>query len=138
MDIIHDAALAPGTGVTITTLGRLHGEPPAADITLDLRKHFRDPHISPELRHLTARDVEVRTAVLTTPGIQALIDATAAAVVAYLSGPSAGPVTVAVFCAGGRHRAPVVGMHLAAALINLWGIPAGLIHRDLDKAVVSR
>jgi RNase adaptor protein for sRNA GlmZ degradation len=142
VDIFHDAAPAPGTGVMITTFGYLHGAPPeGAHITLDLRRHFRDPHVAPELRYLTARDAAVRTAVLTTPGIQALIDATAAQVVAYLSGPSAGPsagpVTIAVGCAGGRHRAAVVGMRLAAALIKR-GFPTRLIHRDLDKAVVNR
>lgn len=138
MDLFHEAARTLGIGVTITTFGRLHGEPPAADITLDLRRHFRDPHVSPELRYLTARDEAVRTAVLTTPGIQSLVDAAAAAVVAFLSGPSAGPVTVAVGCAGGRHRAAVVGAHLAKCLINQWDVPTGLIHRDLDKAVVNR
>jgi UPF0042 nucleotide-binding protein len=125
--------------VSITTFGYLHGAPPeGAHITLDLRKHFRDPHIRPHLRYLTARDQPVRTTVLDTPGIQPLISATAAAVAAYLSGPSTGPVTVAVGCAGGRHRAAVVGAELACELSALWGVPARLTHRDLDKDVVER
>ncbi|MDN3352306.1 hypothetical protein [Actinomadura sp. DC4] len=79
--------------------------------------------------------------VLTTPGVQDLIDATASVVAAYLSGlsgPSAGPLTVAIGCASGRHRAAVVGMHLAAALINLWHVATGIIHCGLNKDVVAR
>ena len=102
--------------VTVTSFGYLHGDPPSAHITLDLRSHFRDPHVSPELRHMTADDEPVRLAVLGTPGILPLIDATAAAVLAYLAGPSAGPVTVAVGCAGGRHRAPTVARALGTVL----------------------
>lgn len=99
--------------VTITTFGYLHGDPPPAHITLDLRTHFRDPFISPELRYLTAHDAAVRTAVLDTPGIPALLEALTAAVLAYLAGgPAAAPVTVSVGCAGGRHRAASVGLFL--------------------------
>lgn len=124
--------------VTITTFGYRHGRPPSAHITLDLRTHFRDPHITSHLRYLTANDQPVRATVLDTQGIRPLISATAAAVAAYLSGPGAEPVTVAVGCTGGRHRAAVVGTELAAELSDLWGVPAHLTHRDLDKDVVDR
>jgi UPF0042 nucleotide-binding protein len=124
--------------VEITTFGYLHGAPPEAHITLDLRQHFRDPHVSPEMRHLTARDAKVRAAVLATPGIVPLIEATAAAVAAYQAGPSAGRVTVAVGCAGGRHRAATVGRTLAAMLAERHAGPITLTHRDLGKDVVNR
>lgn len=123
------AALAQ---VEVTSFGYLHGEPPTAHLTVDLRHHFRDPHVAPELRYLTAHDREVREAVLGTPGISALIDSLDAAVRAFASGPSTGPITVAVGCAGGRHRAATV----AAALADRLG--AVLVHRDLDKPVVNR
>lgn len=55
-----------------------------------------------------------------------------------LAGPGAGPLTVAVGCAGGRHRAAMVGMALPRTLTTLLGIPAILTHRDLDKDVVTR
>lgn len=119
--------------VTIITFGYLHAPPPAAHIIVDLRHHFRDPHVSPDLRYMTARDEAVRQAVMTTPGIAAVVEATAAMVRAYQAGPSAEPVTVAIGCAGGRHRAATVGMALAAELEGVT-----LIHRDLDKAVVHR
>lgn len=124
-------------GVTITTFGYLHAPPPVAHLTLDLRKHFRDPHVRAELRDLTAHDEPVRTAVLGTPGITSLIEAAAGAVLAYRKGPSAGPVEVAIGCAGGRHRAATVGMELARTLAR-HGLAAHLNHRDLDKAVVTR
>lgn len=124
--------------VDITTFGYLHAAAPAAHLTFDLRTHFKDPHVSPNLRYLTAHDDAVKAAVLATPGVQALIATAAAAIVAYLSGPSAGPVAVAIGCAGGRHRAAVVGEYLACALTDRWGVPAAVTHRDLDKDVVTR
>lgn len=123
--------------VDIVSFGYLHGNPPAAHIALDLRHHFRDPHISPELRHMTAHDSEVRQAVYATPGIPALIEATADAIVAFSHGPSAGTVRVAVGCAGGRHRAAAVAMALQTALAAE-GVTATVAHRDLDKPVVDR
>ena len=118
--------------VTITSFGYLHGAPPEAHITVDLRHHFRDPHVDPALRELTARDGAVVAAVLTTPGISQLISAAVELVQAYQAGPSAGPVTVAVGCAGGRHRAAVVAMQLGQRTGGT------VIHRDLDKPVVHR
>ena len=129
---------APAPEVRVTTFGYLHGAPPAgAHITLDLRHHFRDPHAVRGLRDLTANDPQVRIAVLNTPGIRTLLDAATDMVLAYLHGPSAGPVAVAVGCAGGRHRAATVGRVLAAKLADL-GVPATVAHRDLDKPVVER
>ncbi|MFI0453675.1 ATPase [Actinomadura sp. 6N118] len=123
--------------VHLHTFGYLHGAPPPGHITIDLRSHFRDPHISPELRHLTAHDEPVRAAVLATPGIPVLTEALTVMVLAYLAGPSAGPVTVAVGCQGGRHRAPTVGAQ-AAQTLAAGGVPVTLIHRDLERPVVDR
>jgi UPF0042 nucleotide-binding protein len=117
---------------TITSFGYLHADPPPADITLDLRTHFRDPHVNPDLRYLTGRDAAVRNAVLNTPGIRALVEAVVALVRAYETGPTAADITIAVGCAGGRHRAATVAMELGAHL------RASVHHRDLDKGVVDR
>lgn len=143
--------------VTIASFGYPHSEPPPADLLGDLRRHFRDPHVSPELRHLTAHDDAVRRAVMATDGIPALVAALAAATDAYLAGPSAGGhVSVAVGCAGGRHRAATVALALAAVLSGdqeqaaTLGLAAparqfagrsitvDVLHRDLDKLVVQR
>jgi len=123
--------------VEITSFGYLHDDPPTAHLTIDLRHHFRDPHISPELRYMTANDEPVRAAVLSTPGIAGLVYATVAAITAFASGPSAGPVTVADGCQGGRHRAPVFAQALATRLREN-GHHVTIHHRDLDKPVVQR
>ncbi|RXS83787.1 ATPase [Streptomyces sp. TM32] len=123
--------------VEIVSFGYLHDAPPVAHLTIDLRHHFRDPHVSPELRYMTADDEPVRTAVLNTPGITDLVEATATAVTAFASGPSAGVVTVADGCAGGRHRAPTFALALAERLTAA-GHRVNVCHRDLDKPVVQR
>lgn len=123
--------------VHITTFGYLHDAAPPATLTYDLRAHFRDPHVRPELRALTAHDAVVREAVLATPGVADLVEAAVAAVVACLSGPGTGPVSVAAGCAGGRHRAATFGIQLSQVLDWL-GITSTLTHRDLQKDVVNR
>ncbi|MEU6481995.1 RNase adapter RapZ [Streptomyces sp. NPDC047017] len=92
--------------VAITSFGYLHGPQPDARACYDLRHQFRDPHLRPELRYLTAQDAAVREAVMSTDGVPALVHAIAATVDAYLAGPRQDePLTVALGCAGGRHRA---------------------------------
>lgn len=122
--------------VEVTSFGFLHGEPPAAHLVVDLREHFRDPHISPDLRQLTAHDQVVRDTVMATPGIAQLVDALVDAVTAFRRGPSTGLVRVAVGCAGGRHRAAVVARILFERLGEHQVVE--LLHRDLGKPVVDR
>ncbi|MFJ3630396.1 ATPase [Streptomyces albidoflavus] len=143
--------------VAITSFGYLHGAQPDARACYDLRHQFRDPHLRPELRYLTARDASVREAVMATDGVLALVHAIAATVDAYLAGPRQDePLTVALGCAGGRHRAATVADALAAALSGDTtaaaayrladlaaryegrGLAVDLRHRDLDKDVVDR
>jgi RNase adaptor protein for sRNA GlmZ degradation len=143
--------------VQITSFGYGHPEgAPEAHLTLDLRRHFRDPHVSPEMRYLTAYDELVRQTVMETSGIRRLVLATVAAIHAYEAGPSAVDTTVAVGCAGGRHRAATVGMALAVVLsgdvetaqeFGLADVAAEhedqpldvvLVHRDLFKDVIAR
>jgi UPF0042 nucleotide-binding protein len=144
----------PTPVVRIVSFGYLHDLPPQAHLTVDLRVHFRDPHLRPELRELTAHDERVRQVVMGTPGIAELLVATVEAIDAYSSGPNHADITVAVGCAGGRHRAPVVAGALAAILAGdtaaagLHGLAhmtawrprqrVELTHRDLDKPVVGR
>lgn len=124
--------------VTITSFGYGHqpGEvAPAAHLTLDLRAHFRDPHVDPAMRELTGRDQAVTTAVLSTPGIPALIAATAAAARAFCSGPSAGPLHIAAGCVGGRHRSYVVASALGTLLADL---DPHVVHLHVDRPVIRR
>ncbi|MFF2613440.1 ATPase [Kitasatospora sp. NPDC058046] len=125
------------TTIEIVSFGYLHAEPPSATLTLDLRRHFRDPHVDPALRRQTAHDLPVRQAVLATPGIRELIASTALLADAYDAGPTEAPLTIAIGCAGGRHRAATVAMALARRLAKT-GATVRLTHRDLDKPVVDR
>lgn len=124
--------------VEITSFGYLHGAVPEARVTIDLRHHFRDPHVNPELRYLTARDQVVRDAVMATDGIEELVQSALAMVGAFLTGPRQDePVTVAVGCAGGRHRAATVAGELAERCAAR-GLDVHLVDRDLGKDVVER
>ncbi|MCZ7430096.1 RapZ C-terminal domain-containing protein [Streptomyces sp. WMMC1477] len=142
------------TPIRIVSFGYLHGPPPAADLSADLRHAFRDPHVAPHLRDLTAHDQAVRDAVMATPGIRQLIVGLVAAADAYLDGPSATGITIALGCAGGRHRAAVTAEALCTVMLadrkkaadyGLTNVAAGrpprpvhLTHRDLHRPVVHR
>jgi RNase adaptor protein for sRNA GlmZ degradation len=99
--------------------------------------HFRDPHIDPALRYLTAADPAVMVAVIGTPGIPALTRAIAGMARAYLAAPQPGPLTIAVGCVGGRHRSAAVAIE-AARLLVLDGVPVTVAHRDLARPVIER
>lgn len=154
----------PPADVTIVSIGRLHDDADGehadiltrATITLDLRRHFRDPHIHADLRQLTAHDQAVRDTVMDTPGMRRLLTATVQQIEGYLAGPTTVPVTVVTQCAGGRHRAAATAMALRAVVsgdveeATTYGLAVAaqaftdrhltveLIHRDLDKPVVER
>ncbi|PZT74495.1 MULTISPECIES: RapZ C-terminal domain-containing protein [unclassified Streptomyces] len=126
------------TSLTITSFGyghQPHEQPPAAHLILDLRHHFRDPHINPALRQMTGRDQEVAAVVLATPGIPELIAAATQAARAFLTGPSAGPLNIAVGCVGGRHRSYVVAATIGARLADL---APDVVHLHVDRPVLRR
>lgn len=122
--------------VWIETCGNGHSELPAGHIVIGVAEWFRDPHISPEFRQLTARDPRVVEHVRRTPGV---LDFTAD-VFRLLRTPvglGLGTVKVVIWCVGGRHRAPSVGLVLAE-LCRESGWSVTLSHRDLDKPVLDR
>ncbi len=122
--------------ITITSFGFLHSDwPPAADLVVDVRP-YRDPHISPALRDLTARHPEVRRAVLNTPGIRQLINTTVASLRDTARNNRGTPYRVAVGCAGGRHRAPTVADSIADGLHTFAKVT--VTHRDLHQPVIDR
>ena len=125
--------------LTISSFGYLHGAPPAATIIVDLREILRDPHISPQLRHMTANDPEVQATVWRTPGAMALLGNLGALAVTLIeqAAYTGKPTSIAIGCAGGRHRAATVAMELHRRLIAT-GYPADLHHRDLHRPVVER
>lgn len=122
--------------VEIVSFGFLHAAAPEADIVLDLRRAFRDPHVDPWMRQLTGRDRLVRRAVLRTAGVRALLRATVRQVAAYASGPSVERIVIGSGCAGGRHRSVVVAEKLARRLRRR-GFTVTVHHRDIHRPVVN-
>lgn len=132
-----EAELAAGIDrgtVWVTSFGHLHDAPPAADRVVDVRP-FRDPHAAAHLRHLTADDEQVRDAVMATPGVPELVREIAGW--ANERGKKTPTMTIAVGCAGGRHRASTVAREVAARLRDA-GHTVIVRHRDIDKPVVQR
>lgn len=145
------------TSLEIESFGFGHQAAPGAHLVIDLRRHFRDPHIQLDMRQLTAHDAVVRTTVMNTPGIKQLLAGLVCAIEGFLAGPAQTvPVRVAPGCAGGRHRAATVALalhavftgdldtaaelgvdDLAKAYVDR-GLDVTLVHRDLDKPVINR
>ena len=128
-----------GIQVVVTSFGYLHGDPPKADLTVDVRHHLRDPHLDPAMREMTGLDVAVIEQVLSTPGANGLIDALVAAASALLPAACRAGwlVTVAIGCAGGRHRSVVLADAVRARL-SLAGWGAETEHLHIGEAVVER
>jgi RNase adaptor protein for sRNA GlmZ degradation len=112
---------------------------PAAHLTVDLRKLFKDPHVSPEMRELTGKDPKVIQSVMRQPGAEAflrsLID-----VVLDIRHPD--PV-IAFGCVGGRHRSVVFADALGQELRAWFRLTPSMgdvtvEHRDIDKPVLVR
>ncbi|MEV4784036.1 RNase adapter RapZ [Streptomyces tuirus] len=122
--------------IKIVSFGFLHAPPPEADVVLDLRRAFRDPHTDPRMRELTGRDRLVRRTVLRTSGVRRLLAATVRQVQAYTEGPSAERIIIGSGCAGGRHRSVVVADKLARRLRRR-GHTVTVQHRDLHLPVVQ-
>lgn len=138
------AAVTAASPVTLISFGYGHVDedgrpvpPPTAHATFDVRHHFKDPHVNPALRYLTAADAPVVEAVLNTPGIPALIDSVTAMARAFRAAPRPGSITIAVGCVGGRHRSAVIAAEVFRRL-DTEGIPCALAHRDINRPVIER
>jgi UPF0042 nucleotide-binding protein len=121
--------------IQIVSFGYGHPEgSPDADLVIDLRP-YRDPHVRPEFRNLTAFDAEVRDTVRTTPGIPTLLTETLRHVAQLAA--NGRTITIATGCVGGRHRGPAFALDLADMLQKL-GHHVGWTHRDINKPVINR
>lgn len=123
--------------IELESFGYGWGQPPFAHLTYDVREHFRDPHVKPELRYLTANDNAVINTVLDTSGIPELITGIMATVIAYTMAPKKQVIRVAIGCVGGRHRSAVIANVLAIRFKSV-GYTVTIIHRDIDKEVIER
>lgn len=128
------------TQIRLISFGHLHGPAPEADATFDLRRILDDPNHNPALRDLDGIDRRVIWQVLTTHGAHATYNAIAKLATSLFNAqpPTSGwtGVTIAVGCAGGRHRAPVI-TERAADLIRPGGYSVTVEHRDITKPVVT-
>ncbi|MFI8351297.1 ATPase [Streptomyces sp. NPDC085596] len=127
------------TQVVITSFGYGHSPAPEADITLDTRRHLRNPHADPAMRDLTGLDSAVRQHVLTTPGARHLITNTAVMVQILLTDVADARqrlVTVATGCVGGRHRSVAIAEEITVSPRAL-GVGVEVEHRDIDKPVIQ-
>lgn len=116
--------------ISIISFGYGHDVPPDADITIDLRRRLRDPHIDPAMRQMTGRDRAVQDRVMATEGADFLLDSLQdLAGAMHVDGE---PLKIAIGCTGGRHRSVVLANRLA------YLIGCAATHRDIDKAVIAR
>jgi RNase adapter protein RapZ len=115
--------------VLLTSFGYGHDPAPDADLVLDVRESLRNPYHDPAMRELTGHDEIVRVRVMNTPGAAELV---ADAFKRVLAGEVA---TVAVGCAGGRHRS-VVLVGVLASLLRTMGREVEVDHRDVDQPVL--
>lgn len=122
--------------VRVVSFGYGHADQPEADLTIDARRLYRNPHHDPRMRELTGLDAAVREHVLATPGVREVLG-WHARIVLGLVDQDVTPVTVAVGCVGGRHRSVAMADALAAELHAQY-IAVDVDHRDVDKQVIQK
>lgn len=126
------------TDLILISFGYLYPPAPVADLTLNVREYVPDPHTDPELRELTGHDQRVRKRVLDTRGIEVLITTLyhLAEALVLTRRHTNRAVTIAIGCAGGRHRSVVLVNELTQRLaLACWQVESH--HRDLTHPAVN-
>ncbi|MFJ4679228.1 ATPase [Kitasatospora sp. NPDC088783] len=127
--------------VQILSFGYGHGDPvPEADILLDLRRSYRNPHSDPAMRELTGFDAQVAAHVDATAGIGALVRHTVAAVldlVAEVGDPQHRLIRVAAGCVGGRHRSVRVARAVREG-VRAAGLGAEALHLHVRRPMIQQ
>lgn len=124
--------------IKILSFGYLHGEPPKADITIDLRELLSDPAHRPQgdMLDMTGLDKEVEEFVFATFGAYALLHTISNTVIGL---SHIKPVTLAIGCAGGRHRSVVFAEKISELINGVgWTIKPQHLHIDLPRVVRSK
>ncbi len=104
--------MLPNRHIRLISFGYLHGPPPEADLTVDVRRYLRDPAAAAGLLAFDGRHPDVRRAVLDTPGTLTTADVVAQFAI-WFPTPQC---VIAVGCAGGRHRSVALVEVLAESL----------------------
>jgi len=126
------------TMIKLISFGYGHGTPPAAQITLDVRHLFRDPHVSPTMRTMTGRDQEVIDSVMRQQGAADTVHNLTMQSVTLDAIDPTGDFTLAIGCVGGRHRSVVLVNEIADMLAYFPQAHVTVTHRDIDLAVIVR
>ncbi|MFP3900041.1 MAG: RNase adapter RapZ [Acidimicrobiia bacterium] len=124
----------PTMQTTVLSFGYKHGLPLDADLVLDCR-FLPNPHWVDELRPLTGLDDEVREHVLGRPAAReflANVERLLVPLVPEYVSEGKAYLTIALGCTGGRHRSVVIAEEVAR-LLRRHGLPAGVLHRDVEK-----
>ena len=119
--------------IHVISFGYGHGEPPAAEVTYDLRELLRNPFHDPELKNLTGLDSAVYEHVMDTLGAEPLAQA-AAYLAVGLNETTGADITVAFGCAGGRHRGGLA--RRVGEITQLTNRPVTIEHRDVGKPLL--
>jgi UPF0042 nucleotide-binding protein len=133
------ADLSEQSQVAITSFGYGHGPASQADLTIDARRHLRNPHADPAIRYLTGLDPAVRYHVLTTPGARSVVRIAVTFATNLLVDTAAQQfrlVTIAVGCVGGRHRSVAMAEAVTAGL-RAHSIAVEVEHRDIHRPVIQ-
>jgi UPF0042 nucleotide-binding protein len=123
----------------LVSFGFKYGTPVDADIVLDVR-FLPNPFFVTELRPLSGLDAPVRQYVLETADASVFsekaLDLLEFTLPRYeREGKSY--LTVGIGCTGGRHRSVALAEVLAAALAPKTGLRIDVVHRDIDRDVLS-
>lgn len=135
----HSRTVGDFVKVVVTSFGYLHGDSPQADITIDTRRHFRNPHHDPHMRELTGLDSSVSEHVLGTAGVANVVRHAVEQVLDLLfdvADRRLMVVRLAVGCAGGRHRSVAIAERVAE-LLRAADVGVDVEHRDVGKPVVQ-
>lgn len=129
---------AAGMQVFVTSFSYRFGLPREADLVFDTR-FLANPHWELELRGLTGRDPAVAAYLAADPNYEPFIAGLLALLEPLLEQYQAAGksyLTIAFGCTGGQHRSVATAERVMARLSEL-GWPAGLSHRELERAVVN-
>lgn len=116
--------------LTLISFGYLHAPAPEADLTADVRRYLYDPAAWEELLNQDGRDQSVRDFVFRS----SLAYDTAGWLSSFASDMvmRSTPFTIAVGCAGGRHRSVAI-IEAVAIQLRADGLEVEVVHRDVDK-----
>lgn len=120
--------------IHVISFGYGHGEPPTADIVIDVRKSLRNPFHDDSLRDMNAFDRRVYNHVQATDGATQLVNGLASLVMSFTFSTGR-DVAVAFGCVGGRHRSAALAMMLEDEL-SVNGYETTLSHRDIFRPLL--